>query len=154
MHQCNKERGERMNKRTNIAYEDLTSVYTINLEIKKIQEEIVRLREQNFFKPNIVSDMPRGGEKKDMIMEYAERSKTLDDMLKYSICKLQNKKAEVEEFIKNIEDNEIRLIVRLRCIDNMNWKDIGAELSIERTTASKKFRKYLNDQGIIKKKEK
>lgn len=135
-----------------MTFEDLISVHNINIEIKKIQEEIQQLREQNFFKPNIISDMPRGGTGKDMLVEYVEESKRLDDILNYSLRKLQEKRAEIEEFICGIEDNETRLIVRLRCINNMDWIDIGEELGMERTTASKKFYKYLDEQGIIRKK--
>lgn len=135
-----------------MTFEDLISVHNINIEIKKVQEEIQQLREQNFFKPNIISDMPRGGTGKDMLVEYVEESKRLDDILNYSLRKLQEKRAEIEEFICGIEDNETRLIVRLRCINNMDWIDIGEELGMERTTASKKFYKYLDEQGIIRKK--
>lgn len=135
-----------------MTFEDLISVHNINIEIKKVQEEIQQLREQNFFKPNIISDMPRGGTGKDMLVEYVEESKRLDDILNYSLQKLQEKRAEIEEFICGIEDNETRLIVRLRCINNMDWIDIGEELGMERTTASKKFYKYLDEQGIIRKK--
>lgn len=137
----------------NMTFEDLLSVYSINIEIKKIQEEIQRLREQNFFKPNIISDMPRGGTGKDMLVEYAEESKRLDDMLNYSLTRLQKKRTEIEEFISSIEDNENRLIVRLRCINNMDWQQIGDELGMERTTVSKKFYNFLDKQGIIRRKK-
>ena len=133
-----------------MTFEDLLSVYSINIEIKKIQEEIQRLREQNFFKPNIITDMPKGGTGKDMLVEYMEESKRLDDMLNYSLKELQKKRVEIEEFISSIKDNEIRLIVRLRCINNMDWQQIGDELGMERTTASKKFYNFLDKQGIIR----
>lgn len=135
-----------------ITYEDLISIYSINIEIKKIQEEIARLREQNFFKPNILSDMPKGGEGKDLLLEYANKSKTLDEMLNYSLCRLQEKRVQLEDFIESIQDNETRLIVRLRCINNMDWQQIGEEMCMDRTTASKKFYNFLDEQGIIRKK--
>ena len=150
LHQCNKKRGERMDKETKITYEDLTSIYNINIEIKKIQEEIRNLQERNFYKPNIISDMPRGGEGKDMLVEHAEKQKTLEDMLSYSLRKLQDKRLKLEEFIKSIEDNEDRLIVRLRCVNNMDWQGIGAELGIDRRTASRKFYAFLEREGIIR----
>lgn len=136
-----------------MTFEDLLSVHSINIEIKKIQEEIQRLREQNFFKPNIISDMPKGGTGKDMLVEYAEESKRLDDMLNYSLARLQKKRTEIEEFISTIEDNETRLIVRLRCINNMDWQQIGGELGMDRRTASRKFYAYMEKEGIIKIKE-
>lgn len=139
-----------MDKENTITYEDLTSIYSINIEIRKIQEEIRNLQERNFYKPNIISDMPRGGEGKDMLVEYAEKQKTLEDMLAYSLRKLQNKRLKVEGFLDCIEDNEDRLIVRLRCINNMDWHGIGTELGMSRTTASRKFYAFLEREGIIK----
>lgn len=139
-----------MDKETKITYEDLTSIYNINVEIRKIQEEIRNLQERNFYKSNIISDMPRGGEGKDMLAEYAEKQKTLEDMLSYSLRKLQDKRLESEEFISSIEDNEDRLIVRLRCVNNMDWHEIGIELGMSRTTVSRKFRTFLEREGIIK----
>ena len=133
-----------------MTFEDLISVHNINIEIKKVQEEIQQLREQNFFKPNIISDMPRGGTGKDMLVEYVAESERLDDILNYSLRKLQKKRAEIEEFICGIKDNETRLIVRLRCINNMDWIDIGTELGMDRRTASRKFYSYLEKEGIIK----
>lgn len=133
-----------------MTFEDLISVHNINIEIKKVQEEIQQLREQNFFKPNIISDMPRGGTGKDLLVEYVEESKKLDDILNYSLRTLQKKRAEIEEFICGIKDNETRLIVRLRCINNMDWIDIGEELGMDRRTASRKFYSYLEKEGIIK----
>ena len=133
-----------------MTFEDLISVHSINIEIKKIQEEIQQLRQQNFYKPNIISDMPRGGTGKDMLVEYVEESKRLDDTLNYSLRKLHQKRAEIEEFICGIVDNDIRLIVRLRCINGMDWADIGAELGMDRRTASRKFHSFLEKEGIMK----
>lgn len=134
-----------------MTFEDLTSIHSINIEIKKIKEEIANLRQQNFYAPNFISDMPRGGKEKDKLTEFVERSKQLEDMLNYSLQRLQKKRMEIEEFISEIEDNETRLLVRLRCINNMEWREIGEELGMERTTASKKFYKYLEEKEIIKK---
>ena len=78
-----------------VTFEDLISVHNINIEIKKVQEEIQQLREQNFFKPNIISAMPRGGIGKDMLVEYVEESKRLDDILNYSLRTLQKKRTEI-----------------------------------------------------------
>ena len=135
-----------------MTFEDLTEIHRINIEIQKIQEEIKRLREQNFFKPNIISDMPKGGEGKDMLLEYAYKSKLLDDMINNSLRRLQEKRIEVERFIDGNEDSEVRLIVRMRCVNNMEWDKIGEELGMERTTASKKFYNYLKKKGIKKNK--
>lgn len=131
-----------------MTFEDLTSIHSINIEIKKIKEEIANLRQQNFYTPNFISDMPRGNKERDMLTEFVDRTKQLEDMLNYSLQKLQKKRLEIEEFINGIEDNETRLIARLRCINNMEWMNIGAELGMDRRTASRKFYKCLERMGI------
>ena len=63
-------------------------------------------------------------------------------MLHYNLKKLQIERKKMEEFLSSIEDVELRLIVRLRVVNNMKWEEIGAELGMERTTVSKKFYKF------------
>lgn len=123
--------------------EELSSLYYINKEIEKLKEELYNLNNnRNFYKSNIISDMPRGGEPKDIMLNYAENKKTIEDMLNYSLRKLQIKRAKIEEFLSQVEDAETRLIMRLRCINNMRWEDIGEELGMSRTTVSRKFYNY------------
>ena len=49
----------------------------------------------------------------------------------------------IEKFISNIDDPEIRLIMRRRFMDLKNWEEIGQEMFGDRTTAPKKMRRYL-----------
>lgn len=49
----------------------------------------------------------------------------------------------IETYINKVEDSEIRSIMILRFQELKNWDEIGEELHMERTTVSKKLRKYL-----------
>lgn len=49
----------------------------------------------------------------------------------------------IERFISAVEDSEIKLIMRYRFLDLKQWDEIGKELHSDRTTVSKKMRKYL-----------
>lgn len=126
-----------------LVLEDLTQIYYINKEISIIQQEISELEGKNFYHAGRITDMPRGGIKKDEFAEYAEKMKTLRDMLWYNLKKLQMKRAEIETFLEAIEDGEMRLIMRLRCVNNMKWEEIAREIGLERTTVSKKFNHFL-----------
>lgn len=120
----------------------LNEIYYINKSIEAINRELAELREFNPYKKNIISDLPRGGERKDRATQYINNVMMLEDLLNYNLKKLQVERAKAEEIISKIKDPEIRLIVRLRCLNNMSWYKIGDEVGIDRRTASKKFYNY------------
>ncbi|MFG6377726.1 MAG: sigma-70 family RNA polymerase sigma factor [Lachnospiraceae bacterium] len=122
--------------------EEINSIYYINKEIEHIQKELYDLKTKNFYKSNILTGMPKGNSEHDIFSDYAEDIKTLEDMLHYNLKKLQMERKKMEEFLSSIEDVELRLIVRLRAVNNMKWEEIGAELGMERTTVSKKFYRF------------
>lgn len=52
----------------------------------------------------------------------------------------------IETYINKVEDTEIRSIMVLRFQELKNWEQIGDELHMERTTVSKKLRRYLRGE--------
>lgn len=122
--------------------EEINSIYYINKEIGKIQEELYELKMTNFYKGNLLTGMPKRNSERNIISDYTESAKELEDMLYYNLKKLQIKRKKIEEFLSSIEDAELRLIIRLRVVNNMSWEEIGAQLKMDRTTASKKFYKF------------
>lgn len=128
--------------------EELSQVYYINKEINSLQLELAELRQRNFYKPNIITDMPRGGSGKESNLEYVNAVMELEDLINYSLRKLQYERKKVEKFLNSVDDAELRLIMRLRAVNNMKWEDIGTDLGMERTTVSKKFYKYFRNREI------
>lgn len=57
---------------------------------------------------------------------------------------LQNITLEIERFVDDIEDSELRLIFKYRFIDGMKLSDIGEEISLDRSVIGKKIRKYID----------
>lgn len=49
----------------------------------------------------------------------------------------------IEKYISTVEDTEIRIIMRKRFLDLKEWEEIGLEIHQDRTTVSKKLRRYL-----------
>ena len=121
--------------------EQASQIYYIQKEIKYIQKQLADLEaERKYYKPTILSDMPKGkGEYRNITDDFLERQQELEDMLKYSLKNLQAERKKFEEFLNTVEDAEMRLILRLRCINNMHWEDIGAAVGMDRRTASRKF---------------
>jgi len=54
---------------------------------------------------------------------------------------------EIERYIEEIEDVEIRNLMRYRYLDLMKWEDIGEKVFQDRTTISKKVRKYIRENN-------
>lgn len=127
-----------------VTVEEASQIFYINQEIKYIQKELANLEdERKYYKPTILSDMPKGmGGYKNITDDFLEKQSELEDMLRYSLRKLQEERKRFENFLYSVEDAELRLILRLRCINNMRWEDIGQAVDMERTTVSKKFYKY------------
>lgn len=122
--------------------EEASQIYYINKEIKAIKLDLVRLEENRTFSRTITySDMPKGGirDTTEDIDDYLTEHQQLADALHYSLKKLQRERLKMEKFLTTIQDAELRLIIRLRCVNNMHWREIGEELNMSHTTAMRKF---------------
>ena len=114
---------------------------------KTLQLELARLEDsKTYYKNHFLSDMPKGSSQyNNPIDKYLTKRQELQDMLNYALRKLQIKRREFEEFLQKVENAETRLILRLRCINNMRWEDIGKEIGIDRRTASRIFYQYFKE---------
>ena len=128
-----------------ITIDELNQVYYINKEIKQLYEELANIKQQSFMKNITISDMPRGGESKDIFTEYTDDVMEIESIIQYSLIRLQRAKKKAEKFLTTVDDPELRLIMRLRCINNMSWQDIGDEIGMDRRTASRKFYGYFHN---------
>lgn len=112
----------------------------------------LKLMEQNrqYYKVVILPDMPRGkGQHSNPSDKYLIKEQELKEMLSYSLHKLQDKMIEFEQFLETVYDSEMRVILRLRCINNMSWNEIGDNTGMDRRTASRRFNKFFHDKKQI-----
>ena len=124
--------------------EELTQIPYLIAEIKALQLELYELRNANFYKNNIISDMPRGRQGAEQPFTYVSNIAELEKELEFKIELMQRKRLEIEKFIETIEDIVERSIVRMRCINTMTWEEIGEEVNMSRTTAMRTFKKSIN----------
>lgn len=127
---------------------EANAIYYINIEIKRIEKDIAELEaSRSYYKPVNLDGMPRGSPGGfNVSEEYLEKHDRLDQMLNAKLRQLKQKQLEFETFLSSIDDSELRLIMRLRCINNMTWEEIGSEMGFHRTSVSGKFYSYFNDQ--------
>lgn len=55
---------------------------------------------------------------------------------------------EIEVFLSTVTDLEVSTIIRIKYINCKSWNDVANELYIDRTTAYKKVKNYLEKVGV------
>lgn len=132
-----------------MTFEQALEIYYINVEIKSIRLELDEHKEnRKYYRTVILTDSTKArGEHTNPTDKWLIKEQQLTDMLRYSLDQLQQKTIEFEKFLKAVEDAETRVILRLRCINNMSWEEIGDNLGMDRRTASRKFNRFFNISG-------
>ena len=123
----------------------LNKLYYLKIDIENIKEEINTLSTIN--SPQM-SGMPHGSDISNPIEKYFLKKEKLMEKLNQKIEKYTDELLRIENIIDTIEDVEIRTIARMRFIQHMKWEDIGEKMYLERTTCSKKLRKYIESMDI------
>lgn len=132
-----------------MTFEEACQIYYINEEIKILKKELCELEEERknrpYSKAITYSDMPKGCGMSDPMVdvdELVDQEKTVRQMIAYNIQRLQRARKDMEIFLQTIEKAEERLILRLRCINNMTWQEIGDEIGMSRMTVKRKWDKF------------
>lgn len=132
-----------------MTFEEACQIYYINEEIKILKKELCELEEERknrtYSKAITYSDMPKGCGMSDPMVdvdELVDQEKAVQQMLAYNIQRLQRARKDMEIFLQTIEKAEERLILRLRCINNMTWQEIGDEIGMSRMTVKRKWDKF------------
>lgn len=123
----------------------LNKLYYLKLDIENIKEEIKRLP---IISSPQITGMPHGSGVSNPIENYYRKKEKLLERLNKKIEEYTEELVRIEDIIDRIEDIEVRAIARMRFIQNMKWEDIGEKVHLERTTCSKKLRKYIKNMNI------
>lgn len=123
----------------------LNKLYYLKLDIENIKKEIESI--PTISSPQITG-MPHGTNVNNPIESYFLKKEQLLEKLNQKIEKYTEELIRIEGIIEQIDDLEIRAIARMRFIQNMKWEDIGEQIHLERTTCSKKLRKYIDSMDI------
>ena len=123
----------------------LNKLYYLKIDIENIKEEIRSL--PTISSPQITG-MPRGTDVSNPIEKYFLKKEALIEKLNQKIEKYTEELMRIESIIERIDDAEVRAIARMRFIQNMKWEDIAEKMYLERTTCSKKLRKYIDSMDI------
>ena len=123
----------------------LNKLYYLKVDIENIKEEI---RSLPTISSSQITGMPHGTDVRNPLETYYLKKERLIEKLNQKIEKYTDELIRIEGIIDTIDDPEIRAIARMRFIQNMKWEDIGEKMYLERTTCSKKLRKYIDSMDI------
>ena len=122
---------------------ELNNLYYIEQRIKKIKYRIAELEQEDGLNAQVLTGMPHGTGVSNPVEALVVKKCALLDELKKALTDKLDEELKIRTYIESIDDEEIKQIIELRFLYQMNWFAIGEEMNMERTTASKKMRKYL-----------
>ena len=127
---------------------ELNQLHYINKEIEVLKEQLDELKSRSVIKGQEITGMPFVTGTSDKTAQIAVAIREIEELYEIKLRELYVVRNRIERYINTIEDAELRLIVRLRSINNMFWEDIGVEMNMDRRTASRKYYKFINENKV------
>lgn len=133
---------------------ELNKLYYIKQRIKKLRYRIAELESDVGVKAFAFSGMPSNPGVSNPVEKIAIARESLLNELTEALNEAMDEERKLREYINAVEDEEIKAIMEMRFLYQMNWSGIGEELHMDRTTAAKKMRNYLKfptnpiDEGV------
>ena len=118
---------------------NLNKLYWLKQEVIQIENQIKELTILSAFE---MSGMPSSNSVSSPVEQFYNRLDKLRTKLLKAKEKVADEVERLENYIEGIEDEEIRILARARYLECKTWEVIGKENNMERTTVSKKMRKY------------
>lgn len=127
---------------------ELNQLHWINKEIETIKNQLEDLKAKSLVKGQDLNGMPHASGASDKTASAALAIREIEELYEIKLKELFLVRSRIERYINTISDSEVRLIIRLRSINNMNWDQIGAEIGMDRRTASRKYFRFVNENKV------
>ena len=118
----------------------LNKLYFLKLEINEIKEEIENLTE---LAATQMTGMPFGSGTSNPTEQFFMKKNKLMEKLNKKLEKYIDELNRIEIFIDSIDNDEVRLIARLRFIQNLKWEEISKKVNYDRSVCYRKLKEYL-----------
>ena len=119
---------------------NMNKLYFLKIEIKELKDEINNLTEISSAK---ITGMPHGTTTSDPTQQYFLKKQKLIEKLNKKLERYIDELTRIENIIDNIEEPDIRIIARMRFVDNKNWEEIGKEMHLDRSVCYRKVKKCI-----------
>lgn len=123
----------------------LNKLYWLKKEIEQLEMQI---KELTILSAMAMSGMPSGNTVSSPVEKFYDRLEKLRTKLQSKLTEYVTEKERIEDYIESIDDAEVRVIARLRFIENEDFQKIGNEMFMDRTTAYRKLKNYFERNGI------
>lgn len=122
---------------------ELSQYYYLKQEVEDLENRIKEF-----------GDGVRSMQIKDVAVSSSHKNKSVQETKVELVSMLIEKRIsaleqylEIERYIEEVEDVEIRNIMRYRYLDLLKWEEIGAKVFLDRSSVAKKLRRYLKERG-------
>lgn len=128
---------------------ELSNLFYINKELKRLESE---LEEISVIGATILDGMPHGTKSGDKVQSLVLKRQSLVEKIVRKQTEYIDEKIRMENFISNIDNPKIRLIVRLRFVEFKNWYDIAEEITPDDKELVNRNAPYMALQRYLEKK--
>lgn len=123
---------------------DLEQIKDIRAEIRMLDDEITRLRQQSLTASGLGDGMPHAHNAESPTERIAIQINELcEKVFKYR-SDLVSFLTECLSEIYKIDDSTTRMIAKYRCVDGLPWAEISTILNMDRKTVTKKFGEWVD----------
>ena len=122
---------------------ELNKYYYLKKEVEDLEQRIAEFG--CGVKSTQIKEVSVSGSRKNKSIQ--ETKVELEGMLTEKRISALEQYLEIERYIEDVEDAEIRGIMRYRYLDLMKWDEIGSKMFQDRTSVAKKVRKYIKENS-------
>ena len=126
----------------NLTEKELNQLHYINKEIEVLKKQLDELKSRSLIKSQELTGMPLAPGTSDKTAQIALAIREIEELYEIKLRELYVVRGRIERYINTIENYTERIIIRLRCVNNMRWEDIGQELGYHRTRVSQIYRRH------------
>ena len=131
--------------------EDLNKHLLLREKLEKAQEMLVALRAAAQPGASRLTGMPHTPGVKDKVGDLAVEIADLTSRIDYLNAELAQQEPPIEDFIAEIEDDQTRLVFRLRFLRGLSWKEVSqilGQYTTENSVRSACYR-FFRDGGRL-----
>ena len=121
---------------------ELNQLHYINKEIEVLKNQLDELKSRSLLKSQEFTGMPHAPGISDKTAQIAVAIREIEELYEIKLRELYVVRGRIERYINSIENDTERVIMRLRCINNMRWENIGNELGYHRTRVSQIYHNH------------
>lgn len=129
-----------------MTYEELNSLFFLHKRIEYLRQRLKELSSEDGLNGVNYDGMPHGFGGSSPVERIALKKALLIEEYNQAIEKALQKEIKISAYIEATEDSEVKLIMQRRFLQFMTYEQIAAEIHSDRTTVSKKLRRYLNSK--------